>query len=94
VDLIKDRIEEKAISNTARVIREVAADIVGIVEAEDRLTLARFTDSLLLEPLAEEPVYPHVMVIGTRLAWRGHRLPRVRRQEAGCGPPRSAGACG
>ena len=51
VDLIKDRIEERAITNTARVIREVAADIVGIVEAEDRLTLARFTDSLLLDPL-------------------------------------------
>ncbi|HEX5728208.1 endonuclease/exonuclease/phosphatase family protein [Microbacterium sp.] len=63
VDLIKDRIEEKAISNTARVIREVAADIVGIVEAEDRLTLARFTDSLLLDPVAGEPLYPHVMVI-------------------------------
>ena len=39
MDLIKDRIEEKAIANTARVIREVAADIVGVVEAEDRLTL-------------------------------------------------------
>lgn len=63
VDLIKDRIEEKAISNTARVIREIGADIVGIVEAEDRLALSRFTDSLLLDPVAAEPLYPHVMVI-------------------------------
>ena len=63
VDLIKDRIEEKAITNTARVIREVGADIVGVVEAEDRLTLARFTDSLLLTPVAAKPLYPHVMVI-------------------------------
>lgn len=63
VDLIKDRIEEKAISNTARVIREVGADVVGVIEAEDRLTLARFTDSLLLDPAGAEPVYPHVMVI-------------------------------
>ncbi len=63
VDLIKDRIEEKAIANTARVIREVAADIVGVVEAEDRLTLGRFTDSLLRDPLASDPLYPHVMVI-------------------------------
>ena len=52
VDLIKDRIEEKAIANTARVIREVGADIVGVVEAEDRLTLGRFTDSLLRDPVA------------------------------------------
>jgi len=63
VDLIKDRIEERAISNTARVIREVAADIVGVIEAEDRLTLARFTDSLLLTAVGAEPLYPHVMVI-------------------------------
>jgi len=63
VDLIKDRIDERAISNTARVIREVGADIVGVVEAEDRLTLARFTDSLLVDAAAGEPTYPHVMVI-------------------------------
>ncbi|MGC5172141.1 endonuclease/exonuclease/phosphatase family protein [Microbacterium sp. DT81.1] len=63
VDLITDRIEEKAISNTARVIREVGADIVGIIEAEDRITLARFTDSLLLHPVESEPLYPNVMLI-------------------------------
>ncbi|MFE5408922.1 endonuclease/exonuclease/phosphatase family protein [Microbacterium sp. NPDC056569] len=63
VDLIKDRIDEKAISNTARVIREVRADIVGVVETEDRLTLARFTDSLLVDATGAQPTYPHVMVI-------------------------------
>ena len=63
VDLIKDRIDEKAIANTARVIREVGADIVGVVEAEDRLTLARFTDSLLVDAASGDPIYPHVMVI-------------------------------
>ncbi|MHC2997783.1 hypothetical protein OB08_00060 [Microbacterium sp. HJ5] len=63
VDLIKDRIDERAISNTARVIREVWADIVGIVEAEDRLTLARFTDSLVVDDRTADPLYPHVMVI-------------------------------
>lgn len=63
VDLIKDRIEEKAITNTARVIREVGADIVGVVEAEDRLTLSRFTDSLLTDDVTGDPIYPHVMVI-------------------------------
>lgn len=63
VDLIKDRIDERAITNTARVIREVGAHIVGVVEAEDRLTLARFTDSLLVDEATADPVYPHVMVI-------------------------------
>ena len=62
-DLIKERIDERAIANTARVIREVGADIVGIVEAEDRLTLARFTDSLLVDDVTGTPSYPHVMVI-------------------------------
>ncbi|WP_438353879.1 endonuclease/exonuclease/phosphatase family protein [Microbacterium sp. CJ88] len=63
VELITDRIDERAISNTARVIEEVGADIVGIVEAEDRITLARFTDSLLLDADGALPRYPHVMVI-------------------------------
>ncbi|KJL45781.1 Endonuclease/Exonuclease/phosphatase family protein [Microbacterium terrae] len=63
VELIKDRIDERAISNTARVIDEVGADIVGVVEAEDRLTLARFTDSLLIDDATGQPQYPHVMVI-------------------------------
>lgn len=61
VDLIKDRIEAVAIENTARVIREVGADIVGIVEAEDRLTLQRFGDTLLRD--GTTLLYPHVMVI-------------------------------
>jgi endonuclease/exonuclease/phosphatase family metal-dependent hydrolase len=61
VDLIKDRIEAVAIENTARVIREVGADIVGVVEAEDRLTLQRFADTLLRDRTT--PLYPHVMLI-------------------------------
>lgn len=63
VELIKDRIDERAITNTARVISEVGADIVGVVEAEDRVTLARFTDYLLTTADDSQPRYPHVMVI-------------------------------
>jgi hypothetical protein len=36
VDLIKDRIDALAITHTARVIQEVGADIISVVEAEDR----------------------------------------------------------
>ncbi|MGV9822992.1 endonuclease/exonuclease/phosphatase family protein [Nocardia xishanensis] len=61
VDLIKDRIDAMAITHTARVIREVDADIVGVVEAEDRITLRRFSDTLI--HTNGVPRYPHVMLI-------------------------------
>jgi endonuclease/exonuclease/phosphatase family metal-dependent hydrolase len=62
VDLVKDNIDAIAIENTARVIAEVGADIVGVIEAEDRITLQRFSDKLLVDA-AKDPLYPHVMVI-------------------------------
>jgi hypothetical protein len=61
VDLVKDQIQARAIENTARVIREVGADIVGVVEAEDRITLQRFSQTPLMS--GNKPLYPHVMVI-------------------------------
>ncbi|MBF6328191.1 endonuclease/exonuclease/phosphatase family protein [Nocardia transvalensis] len=62
VDLIKDPIPALAVTHTARVLAEVGADIVGVVEAEDRLTLSRFSDSFLRDG-GDEPRYPHVMLI-------------------------------
>ncbi|MFE5703849.1 endonuclease/exonuclease/phosphatase family protein [Rhodococcus koreensis] len=62
VDLIKDRIDASAITHTAQVFTEIAADIVGVVEAEDRITLARFSDSLIRDN-ADRPRYPHIMLI-------------------------------
>lgn len=61
VDLIKDRIDALAITHTARVIREVDADIVSVVEAEDRITLRRFSETLISN--GSSPRYPHVMLI-------------------------------
>ncbi|MFR9773178.1 endonuclease/exonuclease/phosphatase family protein [Nocardia sp. SC052] len=61
VDLIKDRIDALAITHTARVIREVGADIVSVIEAEDRITLRRFSETLI--PNGDSPRYPHVMLI-------------------------------
>ena len=78
VDLIKDRIEERAISNTARVIREVGADIVGVIEAEDRLTLARFTDSLLLTGRRATAVPACHGDRRERSPWHRRRTPRDR----------------
>ncbi len=47
VELTKAPIDDLAISHTAMVVRDVAADVLGIVEVEDRATLARFSDSLV-----------------------------------------------
>lgn len=63
IDLTRERIAARAIENTARVIREVDADIVGVVEAEDRITLKRFSDTLLTTGAGDDVIYPHVMVI-------------------------------
>jgi endonuclease/exonuclease/phosphatase family metal-dependent hydrolase len=57
VELTTDRVDELALFNTARVLRDVGADIVGVVEAESRIALKRFADAAL------GPRYPHVMVV-------------------------------
>lgn len=62
VDLIKDRIDALAITHTARVINDVGADILGVVEAEDRTTLRRFNETLLPND-NNTPRYPHIMLI-------------------------------
>jgi endonuclease/exonuclease/phosphatase family metal-dependent hydrolase len=59
--LTTDRVDELAMLNTARVIHDVAADILGVIEAENRIALKRFTDASLL--VAGRPRYPQVMVV-------------------------------
>jgi endonuclease/exonuclease/phosphatase family metal-dependent hydrolase len=61
VELTTDRVDELAILNTSRVVHDVAADIVGVLEAESRVALKRFTDGGLLA--AGGARYPHVMVV-------------------------------
>jgi endonuclease/exonuclease/phosphatase family metal-dependent hydrolase len=61
VELTTDRVDEQAMLNTARVIHDTAADILGVVEAESRVALKRFTDAGLR--VAGQPRYPHVMVV-------------------------------
>jgi endonuclease/exonuclease/phosphatase family metal-dependent hydrolase len=61
VELTTDRVDELALLNTARVLQDVDADIVGVVEAESRLALKRFADAGLIE--GDRPRYPHVMVV-------------------------------
>ncbi|HKX70821.1 MAG TPA: endonuclease/exonuclease/phosphatase family protein [Acidimicrobiales bacterium] len=47
VELISEPVDETAIRMTARVIDELGADILGVVEAEDRPSLVRFNEALL-----------------------------------------------
>jgi endonuclease/exonuclease/phosphatase family metal-dependent hydrolase len=57
VELAKQPTNETSVRMTARVIRDVNADIIGIVEAEDRPSLVRFNNEML------GGQYGHVMLI-------------------------------
>ncbi|HEX5652827.1 MAG TPA: endonuclease/exonuclease/phosphatase family protein [Chitinophagaceae bacterium] len=54
-------VNETAIMNTGRVIRDVDADIVAVIEAEHRVALKQFSD-FVLSKVGGKP-YPHVMLI-------------------------------
>jgi endonuclease/exonuclease/phosphatase family metal-dependent hydrolase len=61
VELKTEPVSELATRHTAMVIQQVDADVLGVVEAEDRVALKRFSE-LLLTSLGALP-YAHVMVI-------------------------------
>ena len=56
-------VNETAILNTARVIRDVDADVLAIVEIESRPVLQEFNMKILGEAPVGGTEYPHVMVI-------------------------------
>ncbi|MFC1540206.1 endonuclease/exonuclease/phosphatase family protein [Gemmatimonadota bacterium] len=57
IELAKEATNEMGTRMTARVIRDVNADIIAMVEAEDRPSLQRFNDEML------GGLYSHVMLI-------------------------------
>ena len=61
LELKTEHVNEIATQNTARVIREVDADVVGTIEVDNRIALLRFNEQML--PFVEADPYPHVMVI-------------------------------
>lgn len=61
LELVDEPIRHDAVLNTARIIKEVGADVLGIVEAEDRPALAEFNRVML--PEVGGASYRHVMVI-------------------------------
>jgi endonuclease/exonuclease/phosphatase family metal-dependent hydrolase len=61
VDHTLEQVNEISTRNTARVISEVDADVLGIIEAESRPSLVHFSKDLL--PVAESTPYDHIMLI-------------------------------
>jgi endonuclease/exonuclease/phosphatase family metal-dependent hydrolase len=60
LELKVDDVNEVATQMTAKVIQDVNADILCVVEAEDRITLTRFNDQLLK---AANATYSSIMLI-------------------------------
>ena len=60
IELIKQNTNEISIQNTARVVKAINADILCVVEVDDRIALKRFNEFLLAKEKVE---YPHAMVI-------------------------------
>lgn len=58
LSLVPDPLPTRAQENTARVIREVGADVQGLVEVEDRPTLERFGNQAALKG-----AYPYNLVV-------------------------------
>lgn len=61
VDLTVEQVNEQATRNTARVIKEVDADVLGVVEAENRPALVRFCKDVM--PAVQGTPYDHIMLI-------------------------------
>ncbi len=68
VDLTTEPVTAAAIANTARVIRDINPQVLGVVEAENRVVLKHFTDAQLRTAAPggsghDVPLFPHVMLI-------------------------------
>jgi len=62
VELKVEEVNEVATVNTARVINDVDADILGVIEAESRPALLRFSQNVIGKTLGGRP-YAHAMLI-------------------------------
>jgi endonuclease/exonuclease/phosphatase family metal-dependent hydrolase len=61
VELQVEQVNELATRNTAQVIRDVGADVLGVVEAENRPSLLRFCRDVM--PTVGADPYDHIMLI-------------------------------
>jgi endonuclease/exonuclease/phosphatase family metal-dependent hydrolase len=61
VELKMAHVNEISVFNTGRVLRDVDADIIAVIEAENRVALKQFSDYVLQR--VDGLPYPHVMLI-------------------------------
>jgi endonuclease/exonuclease/phosphatase family metal-dependent hydrolase len=61
VELITETVNELATQHTAQAIKEINADVMGVVEAESRPTLKMFSDAMLLH--VDGVPYEQVMLV-------------------------------
>jgi endonuclease/exonuclease/phosphatase family metal-dependent hydrolase len=61
LELEREPVDDLAMRLTARVIADMKADVIGIVEAENRPALSAFSEEIL--PLEKGAPYRHVMLI-------------------------------
>jgi endonuclease/exonuclease/phosphatase family metal-dependent hydrolase len=61
LELKKEPVREIATENTARVLREVDADVIVVIEADDRISLCRFNEQVLKAVGGRH--YEHIMLI-------------------------------
>jgi endonuclease/exonuclease/phosphatase family metal-dependent hydrolase len=61
VDLTVEQVNEAATRNTARVVKTIDADVLGVVEAESRPALVRFCKDVM--PAVDGTPYDHIMLI-------------------------------
>jgi endonuclease/exonuclease/phosphatase family metal-dependent hydrolase len=62
VELTTEPVTEAAVANTARVIADLRPDILGVVEAENRVVLKHFADAQLMDT-DDASLYPQIMLI-------------------------------
>jgi endonuclease/exonuclease/phosphatase family metal-dependent hydrolase len=66
VELVRADITDAAVKNTARVISDVDADLICMIEVEDRNLLQKFHDDLLYKEFLQpstRPGYTHILLI-------------------------------
>ena len=63
LELRRAPVNHEAMLNTARVIRDLAADVLGVVEAEHRPSLGDFNADILGSPTVGGTAFRHVMLI-------------------------------
>jgi endonuclease/exonuclease/phosphatase family metal-dependent hydrolase len=61
VELKTEPVDELAMRHTARVMKDVDAEILGVIEAENRISLNKFSAQML--QLVGGTPYPHVLLI-------------------------------